>query len=153
MWTVFQCVVNQCAGLMLTSKRMLQREAEKRQEPKVTRIIVSRPAVVLGRGGDICRCGVMRPVNRGFGYSWTFSPHLRLECTGLAFQTLSPVTRGTPAALESTAPCRQDPLHPPLARHHTRPWESCLEREDEDGPSGRLQPPASQPPYCLPAPN
>lgn len=70
-------------------------------------------------GGDICRSGVMRLVNRGFGYSWTFSPHLRQECTGLAFQTLSPVTRETPAALESTAPCRHHrpspppPFHPP----------------------------------------
>lgn len=108
--------------------------------------------------GDICRHGVKRLVNRGSGYSWTYSPHLRLECTGLAFQTLSPVTRETPAALESTEPPppphpSRTPSTPSLARHHTRPWKSCLERKDEDFPGGRLQPLASRRPYCLLAPN
>ena len=71
-------------------------------------------------GGDICRSSVMRLVNRGFGYSWTFYPHLCLECTGLAFQTLSPVTRETPAALESTAPCRHHPANPHPLPFHSR---------------------------------
>lgn len=109
--------------------------------------------------GNISRRGVMRLVNRGFDYSETFSPHLCPECTGLAFQTLSPVTRETLAALESTAPCRHHsprhppPTTPPLQRHHTRPWKSCLEREDEESPSGRLRPLAGRHPYCLVALN
>ncbi|KAK1892711.1 Basic leucine zipper 23, partial [Dissostichus eleginoides] len=43
-------------------------------------------------------------------------------------------------------PPRTPPTHP-LARHHTRPWKSCLERKDEDFPSGRLRPLASRHPY------
>lgn len=76
---------------------------------------------LLFSGSDICYSGVKRLVNRGFGYSWTYSPHLCPECTGLAFQTLSPVTRETPAALESTTPPPPSPSSPPSPPHHHHP--------------------------------
>lgn len=89
-------------------QQTLQQEVQRRKdeqikkEAKATRHRLRSDGGAAG--GDICRRGVNRLVNRGFGYSWTYSPHLRPECTRLAFQTLSPVTRGRAAARERTAP-------------------------------------------------
>lgn len=100
-------------GLMETLNHLLQHKTHKDDRHPRWHVSLS-PVRWFCSGANISRLGVMRLVNRGFGYSWTFSLHLRLECTGLAFQTLSPVTRETLAALESPAPCRRQPLlHPP----------------------------------------
>lgn len=83
------------------------------------------------RGG-----GVRRLVNRGSEYSWTWSLHLCLQYSGLAFLTFSPVTPEEAAALEITAPPRLLPFLPVRQTAHVRPWKLCLERPDEEFPVG-----------------
>lgn len=102
-------------AMMEASKQIFQQAHKGDTNPR-WHVSLSPVRQLFGRG-DICRSGVMRLVNRGFGYSWTFSPHLCPECIGLAFQTLSPVTGETPAALESTAPC----CHPSLVPSNPPP--------------------------------
>lgn len=65
---------------MQTSKQVLRQDVHKKDSRKTQnpRWHVSLSAVRrLFSRGDICRSGVKRLVNRGFGYSWTYSPHLR----------------------------------------------------------------------------
>lgn len=116
----------------------------------MTRIVVSNPTVTQqmeagGTGTRVggCPCGAWRPVNGGFGFSWAFSPHLRWQSARLAFQTLSPVTRETLAAL---APYTPASASPPPARHHTI-LGSHAQAQEEGFPSGGLLPPASQRPH------
>lgn len=101
----------------------------------MTRIIVRW----LFSRGDICRHGVMRLVKRGFGYSWTFfsTPVPRVQWVGIS-NFITCHKRDTGCSGEH---CSLPPPHSPhpLARQHTRPWKSCLEKEDKDFPSGRLQ--------------
>lgn len=108
---------------------------QRRHKPKVTRIIVRW----LFSRGDICRHGVMRLVKRGFGYSWTFfsTPVPRVQWVGIS-NFITCHKRDTGCSGEH---CSLPPPHSPhpLARQHTRPWKSCLEKEDKDFPSGRLQ--------------
>lgn len=107
--------------MLLTGAEGMQ---EEETETKVTRIIVS--SLQGGDGGG----GALRPVNGGLGKSWTLAPHLRLQSARLAFQTLSPVTRETLAALESTHRCHLHPRvrHPSARQTSRRPWKSCSER-------------------------
>lgn len=109
--------------MLLTGAEVLQ---EEKTETKVTHIIVSS---LQGEGDGDGGCA-LRPVNGGLGKSWTLAPHLRLQSARLAFQTLSPVTRETLAALESTHRCHLHPRirHPSARQTSHRPWKSCSER-------------------------
>lgn len=127
-------------GLMQTSKQILDAagNTQRRHKPKVTRIIVSSP-VVFQRGqyfSPWCHETCEQRV-------WLFLDIFSTPATGVHWVGISNFItchkRDTGCSGEH---CSLPPLPtpppstPPLARHHTRPWKSCLEREDEDFPVG-----------------
>lgn len=84
-------------------------------------------------GGDICCSGVMRLVNRGFGlFLDIFStPAPGVHWVGIS-NFISCHKRDTGCSGELCTPAAATPVPStsPLARHHTRPWKSWLQRED-----------------------
>lgn len=150
------------AGPMQTFKQIQQqgshkKDDQKKQEPKVTRIIVvQRERYLLQWCQETCEQRVWLfldifstpvPGVHWVGISNFITCHKR--DTGCSGEHYTP----TAATIKPSSPPPSPPSTQSLARHHTRPWKSCLEREDEDFPSGRLQPLASRRPYCLLAPN
>lgn len=144
---------------MQRSKQILLQEAHKKTAIKQNpRWHISLPPVQrLFSGGDICCSGVMRLEQRVWLFLDIFTtPVPRVHWVGIS-NFITCHKRDTGCSGEHCSlpspPRPSLPTTPPLARHHTRPWKLCLEREDEDFPSGRQQPLASRRPYCLPAPN
>lgn len=128
---------------------------QRRQAPKVTRIIVSSP-VVLQRGQYFLPGCHETCEQRVWLFLDIFStPAPGVHWVGISnFITCHKRDTGCSREPRSLPPPTPPPTcTSPLARHHTHPWKSCLEIEDEHSPSGRLQPPASRRPYCLLAPN
>lgn len=81
--------------------------------------------VCVGGGGMSARC--LQTCERRIWQFLGVSPHLRRQSATLAFQTLSPVSRETLAAPQSSV---HQHLHPRTRHPSTRqtshpPWESC----------------------------
>lgn len=116
---------------------------QRRHEPKVTRIIVSSPAVVQ-QGWYLSPWCHETCEKRVWLFLDIFStPVPRVQWVGISnFITCHKRDTGCSGehcSLSPTPPPPPPSTHP-LARHHTRPWKSCSEKEDKDFPSGRLQP-------------
>lgn len=161
-WGIFPCESQRSTNyhcLDATSKQILQQKVHthtqkmtKRTEPKVTRITASSPAAVQ-RGRYLLQWCQETCEQRVWLFLDIFStPVPRVHWVGIS-NFITCHKRDTGCSGEQSTSSNPPHHHLPLTRHHTRPWKSCLEREDKDFPSGSLHPLASRCPYCLLAPN